>query len=249
MSKPLNKKVALVTGGSRGIGAAIALQLAHDGADVIISYSASAERAESVVKSLKALGVRAAAFQADQADAQQVVGLIKQSVEAFGRIDILVNNAGTLVPSPVNDPNFNAAAIQRMFDINVLAVATAVRTVVPMMNDDGRIINIGSGLGERSSWGGTGDYSATKAAVNLYSRSWARDLASRGITVNVVQPGPINTELNPDKGDFAEMERKLIPMGRFGTPEEIAATVGFLAGPGASFITGVALNVDGGMSA
>ena len=136
-----------------------------------------------------------------------------------------------------------------MFDINVGAVAIAVRAVVPLMNDNGRIINIGSGLGERASWAGTGDYSATKAAVNLYSRSWARELAPRGITVNVVQPGPVNTELNPDTGDFAEMERQQIPMGRFGTPSEIAAAVGFLASPGASFITGIALNVDGGMSA
>ncbi|MDB6145554.1 MAG: short-chain dehydrogenase/reductase [Pseudomonas sp.] len=249
MNKPLDKKVALVTGGSRGIGAAIALQLARDGADVVISYSASAERAQAVVKELKALGVRAAAFQADQGDQAQVVTLVKQTVEQFGKLDILVNNAGVLIAGVVGDPEADLASVSRAFDVNVHGVATAVRTAVPLMSDNGRIINIGSGLGERSTWSGTSDYSATKAAVNLYSRAWARDLAPRGITVNVVQPGPIATELNPDEGDFADMERKLIPLGRFGKPEEIAAAVAFLASPSASFITGVALNVDGGLSA
>jgi 3-oxoacyl-[acyl-carrier protein] reductase len=249
MTKPLDKKVALVTGGSRGIGAAIALRLAEDGADVVISYAASAESAESVVKAIKAHGVRAAAFKADQADQAQVAALVKFAVEQFGRLDILVNNAGVLVTGSVADPSVDLAGVARAFDVNVHGVATAVRTAIPLMPDNSRIINIGSGLGERSTWAGTSDYSATKAAVNLYTRAWARDLAPRGITVNIVQPGPIVTDMNPDTGDFADMERKLIPLGRFGKPEEIAAAVAFIARPDASFITGVVLNVDGGLAA
>lgn len=249
MNKPLAKKIALVTGGARGMGAAIALKLAGDGADVIISYSTSADRAEAVVKEMLSLGVRAAAIKADQADPAQVVSLIRQTVEQFGKLDILVNNAGVLLAGPVSDPAVDLSAIERAFAINVHGVATAVRAAVPLMNDGGRIINMGSGLGERATWAGTSDYSATKAAVNLYSRSWARDLAPRAITVNVVQPGPIATEMNPDIGDFADMERALVPLGRFGKPEEVAAVVAFLASPAASYITGVALNVDGGMSA
>jgi 3-oxoacyl-[acyl-carrier protein] reductase len=248
MNAPLKNKIALVTGGARGIGAAIALNLARDGADVVISYSSSADKANALVKEMKALGVRAAAFRADQADQAQVVSLVKQTVEQFGKLDILVNNAGVMIVGGVADP-VDAASVANQYAVNVLGVTTAVRTAVPLMNDNGRIINIGSGLGERATWAGTGDYSATKAAVNLYSRSWARDLALRGITVNVVQPGPIATDMNPDSGDFAEMEKKLVPMGRFGKPEEIAAAVAFLASPSASFITGVALNVDGGVMA
>ncbi len=249
MNQPLAKKIALVTGGARGIGAAIALKLARDGADVIISYSTSADRAEAIVKEMKSFGGRAAAFKADQADPAQVTSLVKQTVEQFGKLDILVNNAGVLLAGSVSDPAVDLAAIERAFAINVHGVATAVRAAVPLMNDGGRIINMGSGLGERSTWAGTSDYSATKAAVNLYSRSWARDLAPRAITVNVVQPGPIATEMNPDSGDFADMERGLVPLGRFGKPEEIAAVVAFLASPAASYVSGVALNVDGGMSA
>ncbi|MDM0070004.1 SDR family oxidoreductase [Variovorax sp. J31P207] len=249
MSKPLNKKVALVTGGTRGIGAAIARRLAQDGADVAISYSNSAARADALVKALENLGVRAAAFQADQADPLQVEALVNKTAEHFGRLDILVNNAGVLVVGQVGAPDSDIAAFDRQFAINVGGVAAAVRAAVPLISDNGRIISIGSGAGDRSTWPGVADYSATKAAVAAYSRGWARDLASRGITVNTVQPGSIDTELNPLDGDFAAVQRAAIPLGRFGLPEEVAASVAFLAGPDASFITGITLDVNGGAAA
>lgn len=249
MSKPLANKVALVTGGSRGIGAAIARRLAHDGADVAISYSTSAARAEALVKELTDLGARAAAFRADQADPQQVEALVNQTALRFGKLDILVNNAGVLVVGQVGAPDSDLAALERQFAINVGGVAAAVRAAVPLINDHGRIISIGSATADRSPWPGVADYSATKAAVSAYTRGWARDLAPRGITVNTVQPGSVDTELNPQHGDFATVQKAAIPLARYGRPEEIAAAVAFLAGPDASFITGISLDVDGGAAA
>lgn len=249
MTKPLANKVALVTGGSRGIGAAIARRLARDGADVAISYSASAASAEALAEELKGMGVRAAAFQADQAEPTQVEALVNNAARQFGKLDILVNNAGVFVVGQIGAPDIDLAALERQFAINVGGLAAAVRAAVPLMSDHGRIISIGSGAADRSPWPGVADYSATKAAVSAYTRGWARDLAPRDITVNTVQPGSIDTEMNPQDGDFAALQKSAIPLNRYGRPEEVAAAVAFLASADASFITGISLNIDGGAAA
>jgi 3-oxoacyl-[acyl-carrier protein] reductase len=249
MSKELNGKVALVTGGSRGIGAAIAKALADDGADVAISYAASADKADAIVKELRKKGVRAEAFRADQANTKEVEGLVEAVVKRFGRLDILVNNAGVFASGPVHDRANNLAELERLFAVNVGGVATAVRTAAPLMPDGGRIISIGSVAGDTSPWPGIADYSATKGAVAAYTRGWARDLGSRGITVNTVQPGPIDTDMAPQDGEVADGLKARTVIGRYGKPEEVAAAVAFLASPAASYITGTTLNVDGGYSA
>jgi len=250
MSKKLSGKVALVTGGSRGIGAAIAKALADDGADVAISYVSSPDKANAVVKELKQKGVRAEAFKADQADASEVEALVRTVAERFGRLDILVNNAAVFVTAPLHDRANNLSDLERQFAINVGGVAAAVRAAVPVMSDGGRIISIGSIAGETSLFPGIADYSATKGAIAAYTRGWARDLGARGITVNNVQPGPIDTDMNPvSNGDFAAAQSKATALGRYGKPEEVAAAVAFLASPEASYITGATLNVDGRMTA
>ncbi len=249
MTTTLKGKVALVTGGSRGIGAAIARRLAEDGADIAISYAKTADRALALVKELEAKGVRAAAFRADQADATQVASLVRDVAKAFGRIDILVNNAAVYVTGPTSDPATDFAAMDRQLAVNVGGVAAAVRAAVPFLRDGGRIITIGSVVGARSPFPGVADYSATKAAVAAYTRGWARDFGPKGITVNTVQPGPIDTEMNPADGAHAETQKSQTALGRYGRPEEIAHAVAFLAGPGSSYITGATITVDGGFNA
>jgi 3-oxoacyl-[acyl-carrier protein] reductase len=249
MSKKLAGKVALVTGGSRGIGAAIAEHLGRDGANVAISYASSPDKAAAVVKKLEAQGIKAAAFKADQADPAQAAGLVESVVKRFGRLDILVNNAGVFNMGKLGDPAADLAALQREQAINVGGVVAAVRAAARHLPEGGRIITIGSGLGARVPFPGLAGYAATKAAVVGYTKGWARDLGPKGITVNVVQPGPINTDMNPDNGDFAEVQKATTALGRYGRSEEVAAAVAFLASPEASYITGTTLDVDGGFNA
>ena len=245
----LKGKTALVTGGSRGIGAAIARRLAADGADVAISYTASADKAAAVVRELERHGVRAAAFKAEQADAAQVAKLIKDVAAKFGRLDILVNNAGVFAMGMVGDPSADYAALDRQLAVNIGGVVAAVREAAKVIGEGGRIITIGSGGADRIPYAGSAEYAGSKAALAAFSRGWSRDLGAKGITVNTVQPGPIVTEMNPDSGDFAEMLKGMSALHRYGEPEEIASVVAFLASPAASYVTGSTLTVDGGVSA
>ncbi|NBB13107.1 SDR family NAD(P)-dependent oxidoreductase [Pseudomonas sp. SLFW] len=249
MTQHLQGKVALVTGGSRGIGAAIAKRLAADGAHVAFSYAKSLEQAQQVVADIERLGVQALAIQADQGDAAQVTALVKQVHQHFGRLDILVNSAGVFVTGPVDDPQADIAGFNRQQAVNIGGVVSAVRAAAGLISDGGRIISVGTTGADRIPFPGAADYVATKAAVAAYTRGWARDLGSRNITVNTVQPGAINTDMNPETADHASFLIGLTALSRYGQPEDIAAAVAFLASPDASYITGATLNVDGGQSA
>jgi len=246
MSK-LTEKVALVTGGSRGIGAAIAKRLAADGANVAITYTKGADAAASVVKEIERAGRKAIAIQADAADADAVEAAVNKVVAAFGRLDILVNNAGTAIPKTFEETTLEE--MDRVLDINVRGVFLATQAALKHMKSGGRIIMIGSSVGERVLVPGLVPYSATKGAVKIFTQALSREVASRGITVNNVQPGPIDTELNPATTEWAVPQKAATALDRFGHVDEVAALVAFVAGPESSYITGANLTVDGGMNA
>src|SRR5580765_2479187 len=245
--RKLAGKVALVTGGSRGIGAAIAKRLAADGADVAITYAKDASAASAVVKAIELDGGKAVAIQADAADAEAVKAAVEKTVATFGRLDVLVNNAGTAVPKPFEEATLEE--MDRVIDINIRGVFVATQSALKHMKSGGRIIMIGSAVGERVAAPGLVPYAGTKGAVKMFTQALAREIGNRGITVNNVQPGPIDTELNPATGDWAVPQKAATALNRYGQVDEIAAMVAFVAGPEASYITGANLTVDGGMNA
>ncbi len=246
MSK-LKDKAALVTGGSRGIGAGIAKRLAAEGASVAITYASGAAPAAEVVRAIESAGGRALAIQADAANPAAVAAAVEQTVAAFGRIDILVNNAGTAIPKTFEDSTL--AEIDKVIDINIRGVFAATHAALRHMPDGGRIISIGSSVGERLLTPGLVPYAATKGAVKMFTQGLAREVGRRGITVNNVQPGPIDTDLNPASSDWATPQIAGTALGRYGHVDDIAAMVAFLSGPEASYITGANLTVDGGTNA
>jgi 3-oxoacyl-[acyl-carrier protein] reductase len=247
MPKKLEEKVALVTGGSRGIGAAIAKRLAADGANVAITYTKGADSAASVVKDIERAGRKAIAIQADAADANAVKAAVEKTVATFGGLDVLVNNAGTAFPKTFEESTLEE--MDRVIDINVRGVFAATQAALKHMKNGGRIIMIGSCVGERVMVPGLVPYSATKGAVKIFTQGLSREVGSRGITVNNVQPGPIDTELNPAAGDWATPQKAATALGRYGSVDEVAALVAFVAGPESSYITGANLTVDGGTNA
>jgi 3-oxoacyl-[acyl-carrier protein] reductase len=247
MSKQLEGKIALITGGSRGIGAAIAKRLAADGANVAITYTKGADAAASVVKEIERAGRMAIAIQADATDAGAVEAAIGKTVATFGGLDVLVNNAGTAIPKTFEETTLEE--MDRMIDINVRGTLAATQAALKHMKSGGRIIMIGSAVGERVLVPGLVAYSATKGAVKMLSQGLSREVASRGITVNNVQPGPIDTDLNPAGGEWAVPQKAATALDRYGHVDEVAALVAFIAGPESSYMTGSNLTVDGGMNA
>jgi len=246
MSELVGKR-ALVTGASRGIGAGIALALADKGADVAITYERSADRAAELVRSIEGKGQRGVAIQADSADAAAVKRSVEEAVTGLGGLDILVNNAGIARYGAVAE--MSLTDIDALLNVNVRGAVLAAQAAIPHLPRGGRIISIGSCLAERVPFAGSTLYSMTKSALLAFTRGLARDLGPADITVNLVQPGPIDTDMNPANGEHAEQIRNLTALGRYGTPADVAAAVAFLASPAARQITGSVLTVDGGVNA
>ncbi|WP_339490876.1 3-oxoacyl-ACP reductase family protein [Pseudomonas sp. EL_65y_Pfl2_R95] len=246
-SHNLTGKVALIQGGSRGIGAAIAKRLAHEGAAVVITYVSAADKAAELVRTIEAAGGRALAIKADSGDADAVRAAVSQTVSHFKRIDILVNNAGVLAMAPLED--FSLEDFDRTVAVNVRSVFIASQEAARHMTEGGRIITIGSTNADRMPFAGGSVYAMSKSAIVGLTRGMARDLGPRGITVNNVQPGPVDTDMNPENGDFAETMKGLMAIERYGRAEEIAAFVAYLAGPEAGYVTGASLSIDGGFAA
>jgi 3-oxoacyl-[acyl-carrier protein] reductase len=243
----LTNKIALVTGGSRGIGAGIAKRLATDGASVAITYTKGADAAASVVKEIERAGGRAIAIEADAANAEAVTAAVEKTIATFGRLDVLVNNAGTAIPKPFEETSLEE--LDKVVNINLRGTFVATQAALRHMQDGGRIIMIGSCVGERIMTPGLVAYAATKGAVKMFTQGLAREVSSRGITVNNIQPGPIDTDFNPAAGDWAAPQLANTALKRYGHVEDIAAMVAFVAGPEAAYITGSNLTVDGGTNA
>ncbi|MFO7307650.1 MAG: 3-oxoacyl-ACP reductase family protein [Pseudomonadota bacterium] len=243
----LQGKVALVTGGSRGIGAAVARRLAAEGAEVAITYARAQDRAEQVVAEIEASGGRARAIRADNRDAGAVKAAVDSVVSARERIDILVNNAGIFETGLIDE--ITAEDFDRMVDVNLRAVFIASSRAARAMGQGGRIITTGSTLAVRVPWPGIGLYAMTKAALVGLTKAMARDLGPRGITANIVHPGSTDTEMNPASGEHADQQLGLMAIPRFGRPEDVADLVAWLAGPTAASVTGAEFTIDGGANA
>jgi len=248
MSNQLENKRALVTGGSRGIGAAIVKRLAREGVNVAFTYVSNPDQANETLKAAQALGVKALAIQADSADAGALVGAVERTVRELGGIDILVNNSGIAVIAPLDD--YRLEDLDRTLAVNVRAVFVATQAAVKHMQAGGRVVTIGSCNAERMPIAGGGVYAMSKAALVGLVKGLARDLGSRGITINNVQPGPTDTDVNPATSDFARMlKEQVLALHRYGTVDEIASLVAYLAGPEAGYVTGASLSIDGGFTA
>lgn len=243
----LKGRVALVTGGGRGIGAATALRLARDGADVAITWVSAPERAREVVGRIEALGRRGLAIEADSADGDAVVGAVERTVAELGRLDVLVNNAGIWASGPLDE--VAREQLDRMVGVHVSGVFLASQAAVRHMGDGGRIVTIGSCLADRAGAPGLSLYAMTKAAVSGLTKGLAWDLGDRGITANVIHPGPIDTDMNPAAGDHADAARAGLATGEYGRGEDVAAMVAHLAGDGGRYVTGASIAVDGGANA
>jgi len=240
-------RVALVTGASRGIGAAIALRLAQDGFRVAVTYATNAEKAEQLVADIKAKGGTAVAIHSDMNDHKAQAALVDIVIKHFGQLDVLVNNAGIYQAAAL--PDATDEMFDQVFNVNVRAVFIVSRAASKVLPQGGRIINIGSVNGKRLGNQGLSIYGASKAALSLFTQGWARDLAPKGITVNNIQPGPIDTDMNPKDGPYAAPQKAVIAFNSFGTPNDVASLASFLASPQSNYITGASINVDGGWSA